>query len=112
MTVPLGSLPQNNLKLALAKGHKQIGMWITSGSTTVIEVLAGAGYDWLLIDMEHTCSSPVQVLSLLRACEGGTAEPVVRIPSHDVLLIKQLLDAGVRSFMVPFVETAEEARRH
>ncbi len=111
MTAPFGILPTNRLKHALAAGRKQMGIWVTSGSTTATVVLAGAGYDWLLIDMEHTCSDPAQVLDMLRACHGGTAEPVVRIPSHDAVLMKRLLDAGVRSFMIPFVETADEARK-
>jgi 4-hydroxy-2-oxoheptanedioate aldolase len=104
------SLPHNPLKQALAERRPQIGIWLTLGTTNTTEVLAGSGYDWLLIDMEHTCTDAAQVLELLRAATGGTAEPVVRIPWRDTVLMKRLLDAGVRSFMVPFVQTAEEAR--
>jgi 4-hydroxy-2-oxoheptanedioate aldolase len=74
-------------------------------------VVAGSGYDWLLLDMEHTCVDFSQVANHLRAVRDGTAELVVRIPWNDPVTFKRLLDAGVRSFMVPFVQSAGEARR-
>lgn len=101
--------PINPLKRALKRRDKQIGIWLTLGTSSTTEVLAGAGYDWMLIDMEHTSSDPAQVLEMLRAGHGGTAEPVVRIPWRDPVLMKRLLDIGVRSFMIPFVQNADEA---
>jgi len=104
------STTPNRFKQALAVGKRQIGLWLTLDSLSATEIVAGAGYDWLLLDMEHTCIESAQVVQHLRAAAGGTAEVVVRIPSHDAVLLKRLLDAGVRSIMVPHVESAEEAR--
>jgi 4-hydroxy-2-oxoheptanedioate aldolase len=100
----------NEFKRALARNQRQVGLWLTLESPNVTEVVAGAGFDWLLLDMEHTCVDPSQVVGHLRAAQGGTAEVVVRIPWYDPVMIKRLLDAGVRSMMIPFVQTAAEAR--
>ncbi len=105
------TLHPNNFKRALAQGRKQPGLWLSLESPNVTEVVAGAGYDWLLLDMEHTCLDVSQVADHLRAARGGTAELVVRIPWNEPILVKRLLDAGVRSLMVPFVQSADDARR-
>jgi len=104
------STAPNLFKQALAEGRQQIGLWLTLDSLSSTEIVAGAGYDWLLLDMEHTCIESAQVVQHLRAAAGGSAEVVVRIPSNDAVLLKRLLDAGVRSVMVPHVESADEAR--
>lgn len=103
------SLPPNQFKRGLAAGKRQPGLWLTLESANATEVLAGAGYSWLLLDMEHTTVDPSQIADHLRAARGGTAELVVRIPWNDPITFKRLLDAGVRSFMVPFVQSAAEA---
>ena len=72
---------------------------------------AGAGFDWLLIDMEHAPNELPDVAHHLRAAEGGTAEPVVRVPWNDAVMVKRLLDIGAKSLLFPFVQSAEEARR-
>jgi 4-hydroxy-2-oxoheptanedioate aldolase len=108
MTHP--STSTNVFKRALAAGKPQLGLWLTLDSLSSTEIVAGSGYDWLLLDMEHTCVDSAQVVQHLRAAVGGTAEVVVRIPSADAILLKRLLDAGVRSIMVPHVDSAEEAR--
>src|SRR6218665_2880259 len=107
---PTGLSPKL-LKRGLAKGKKQPGLWLSLESPHVTEVLAGAGYDWLLLDMEHTCLDTSQGADHPRAAKGGTAELVVRIPWNEPVIVKRLLDAGVRSIMVPFVQGADEARR-
>lgn len=104
------TLGPNEFKRALARNQRQVGLWLTLESPNVTEVVAGAGFDWLLLDMEHTCVDPSQVVDHLRAAQGGTAEVVVRIPWNDPVMLKRLLDAGVRSLMIPFVQTAAEAR--
>jgi 4-hydroxy-2-oxoheptanedioate aldolase len=101
----------NTLKAALRRGEKTIGLWLTLGSFTATEIAARAGFDWLLIDMEHTVASEAEVLGHLRAAMGGTAEPMVRIPWNDAVVVKRVLDIGVRSILVPYVQNADEARR-
>jgi 4-hydroxy-2-oxoheptanedioate aldolase len=103
-------LPPNNFKRNIAAGKKQIGMWLALDSLMSTEILAGSGYDWLLLDMEHACIDVSQVVNHLRAAKGGMAELVVRMPNNDPILMKRLLDAGVRSFMIPMVQSADEAR--
>src|SRR5215207_8090759 len=105
------SLPRNEFKRAIAAGKKQVGFWLTLASTTATEVAAGAGFDWLLIDMEHSSNDLPDVVDHLRAAMGGTAEPAVRIPWNDAVTVKRMLDIGTRTLMFPYVESAEEARR-
>jgi 4-hydroxy-2-oxoheptanedioate aldolase len=100
----------NYFKQHLAAGQRQIGLWLALGSPTATEIVAGSGYDWLLLDLEHTTLDIGQVTEHLRAARGGTAEMVVRVPWNDPVTFKRLLDAGVRSFMVPMVQSAQEAR--
>jgi 4-hydroxy-2-oxoheptanedioate aldolase len=104
-------MPINRLKLALAAKTRQLGCWLTLESTVATEITAGAGFDWLLLDMEHTGLTLAQVGHHVLAAAGGRAELVVRVPSLDPVLTKNLLDGGVRSLMYPFVQSGEEAAR-
>jgi 4-hydroxy-2-oxoheptanedioate aldolase len=104
-------LPVNRFKRALGEGRRQIGLWTVLGTGTVAEILAAVGFDWLLIDTEHAPNELTMVLDQLRAMEGGTATPVVRPAWNDAVIFKRLLDIGAQSFLVPYVQTAEEARR-
>lgn len=104
-------LPRNNFKHAIKTGKTQIGMWLSTCSPVVTEAVSGAGLDWLAIDMEHSANEIGDVLNHLRAANGGTAEPVVRIPWNDPVLVKRLLDIGTRTLLFPFVQSAEEARK-
>jgi 4-hydroxy-2-oxoheptanedioate aldolase len=104
-------LPLNPFKRAIKSGQTQIGLWSCLASNISIEALAGAGFDWLLIDGEHSPNELPMVLSQLQAIAGGTAHPVVRPPWNDAVRIKGLLDAGVQTFLVPYVQTEEEARQ-
>ncbi|MCK6451381.1 MAG: aldolase/citrate lyase family protein [Alphaproteobacteria bacterium] len=104
------TLPPNSLKRALAKNQPQFGFWLTTGSPTATEIVASSGFDWLLIDMEHSVNELPDVVDHLRAATGGTGEPVVRIPWNESVTVKRMLDAGVRSIMFPYVQTPEEAR--
>jgi 4-hydroxy-2-oxoheptanedioate aldolase len=105
------TLPLNTFKRALASKQKQVGFWLTLASTTATEIAAGAGFDWLLIDMEHSVNELPDVQDHLRATVGGTAEAVVRIPWNDPVVVKRMLDIGARSLMFPYVQNADEARR-
>jgi 4-hydroxy-2-oxoheptanedioate aldolase len=100
----------NPFKQRLASGHKQPGLWLVLDSPAATEILAGSGYSWLLLDLEHTCIDISSVVHHLRAAVGGTAEVVVRVPANEPVVFKRLLDAGVRSFMVPMVQSPEDAR--
>jgi 4-hydroxy-2-oxoheptanedioate aldolase len=104
-------MPQNRFKRALAAGTPQIGLWMSLASPSATEVAAGAGFDWLLLDMEHSPNELPDIAHHLRAAEGGTAEPVVRVPWNEPVIVKRLLDIGARTLLFPFVQSAEEARR-
>jgi len=103
--------PANDLKRKLRAGQPALGFWLSLNSLALTEMAAGAGWDWLLLDMEHVIYDAETVeRHLLAARHGGAAELVVRIPSIDPVLVKRLLDAGMRSYMFPFVQTVEEAK--
>ena len=104
-------IPRNRFKHALREGRRQIGFWLSLGSATAAEIVAGAGYDFVAIDTEHAPNELPGVIDQLRALEGGTATPMVRPAWNDPVLIKRLLDAGVQTLLVPFVRNAEEAGR-
>lgn len=105
----MADLPINTFKHGLAAGRPQIGLWLSLTSPVATEIAAGAGFDWLLIDMEHSANDLSDVAAHLRAAEGGTAEPIVRPPWNEPVMVKRLLDLGVRSLLFPFVQTAAEA---
>ena len=103
-------LPPNTFKQALREGRTQIGLWASLCSNITTEVIAGSGFDWILIDTEHAPNELPLVLGQLQALVGGTAAPVVRPAWNDTVLMKRLLDVGVQNFLVPYVQTPEEAR--
>jgi 4-hydroxy-2-oxoheptanedioate aldolase len=100
----------NPFKQALKSGRLQLGLWHSLSSHLVAEILAGAGFDWILLDMEHAPNELPMVLSQLQALSGGTAHPVVRPAWNDAVIIKRLLDIGAQSLLIPYVETEDEAR--
>ena len=102
--------PVNRFKHAILNGQKQIGLWSHLCSPISIEILAHCGYDWLLLDMEHSPNEVPDVLAQLQAMQGGTATPIVRPPWNDMVTFKRLLDIGVQTLLVPYIQTAEEAR--
>jgi 4-hydroxy-2-oxoheptanedioate aldolase len=105
-------LPVNSFKRAIKAGRQQIGLWSSLSSHITVEILAGAGFDWLLLDTEHAPNELPMVYSQLQAAAaGGTAHPIVRLPWNDPVIIKRFLDAGAQTLLLPMVETAEEAKR-
>lgn len=102
-------LRQNQFKRGLAGSSPQIGFWLSLCSPTATEIAAGAGFDWLLVDMEHSPNETPDVAQNLRAAEGGTAEPMVRVPWNDMVMLKRVLDLGAQTFLIPFVQNAAEA---
>jgi 4-hydroxy-2-oxoheptanedioate aldolase len=103
-------LGKNAFKQALAAGRAQIGLWGSIPSNYTAEVVAGAGFDWFLIDTEHTPADIETVLQMVQAVAAYPTEPVVRVPWNDMVAIKRVLDLGVRSILVPQVTTVEEAK--
>jgi 4-hydroxy-2-oxoheptanedioate aldolase len=103
-------LPENRFKRALNEGRQQIGLWCTLSSAYAAEVVAGSGFDWLLFDTEHSPSDVETVLGLLQAVSAYDVSPIVRPASNDTVLIKRFLDIGVQTLLIPYVQSAEEAR--
>lgn len=87
-----------------------IGMWVCSGSPLIAEICAGAGLDWLLIDMEHSPNGLESVLSQLQTVAAYPGTPMVRVPSDDVVTIKTLLDLGAQNLLVPMISSVADAR--
>ncbi len=100
----------NAFKEALKAGRPQIGLWLGLTSSYSAELLAGAGFDWLLIDGEHAPNNVPTVLTQLQAIAPYPSQPVVRPSWNDPVQIKQLLDVGAQTLLVPMVQNAEEAR--
>lgn len=100
----------NKFKHAIQNGQKQIGLWSHLCSPISIEILAHCGYDWLLLDMEHSPNDLSEILAQLQAMKGGTATPIVRPPWNDMVTFKRLLDVGAQTLVVPYIQNAEEAR--
>lgn len=102
-------LPVNHFKRRLLAGEIQYGLWLGLPDSTSAEICATAGFDWLLIDAEHAPFDVRGVMSHLQAIEPYDCAAIVRPPSGDPALIKQLLDIGSQTLLVPMVETAEQA---
>ena len=103
-------IPQNTFRDALKAGKPQIGCWVGFASHDVAEALAGCGFDWLLIDGEHAPNDPRTALDQLRAIAPyGKTHAVVRAVQADVALVKQYLDIGAQTLLIPMVDTADQA---
>jgi 4-hydroxy-2-oxoheptanedioate aldolase len=100
----------NPLKNALRTGEPQIGLLCNLASSYALEVTAGAGFDWMLIDTEHSPADLENVLHQLQALAAYPTAPVVRVPWNDMVAIKRYLDIGAQSLLIPYVETVEQAR--
>ena len=99
----------NRFKHALGQDTTQLGLWLGLADPYAGELCATAGFDWLLIDGEHAPNDLRSVLATLQALAAYSSHPVVRIPKTDTALIKQVLELGVTTLLVPMVETAEQA---
>lgn len=97
-------------KQRLSQDNALLGLWTSTDSPVVAEILANAGADWLLIDMEHSGADVASITAQLQAANGAPTSLVVRPPSHDPVMLKRLLDAGVVNLLVPFVDSAEQAK--
>jgi 4-hydroxy-2-oxoheptanedioate aldolase len=102
--------PHNPFKHAIGEGELQLGCWLGLADPYVAEISAGAGFDWLLIDGEHAPNDLRSITAQLQVIAGRPTHAVVRPPVGDTWLIKQLLDAGAQSLLIPMVESAVQAQ--
>jgi 4-hydroxy-2-oxoheptanedioate aldolase len=102
-------IPKNHFKAAMQAGQVQIGLWSGLANPVCAEICAGAGFEWMMLDGEHSPNLLGEVLAQLQAMAPYPTQPVVRPPIGDVAIIKQLLDIGAQTLLVPMVETAEQA---
>ncbi len=98
-----------NLKDKLKKGKITIGSWITLGHTSIAEIMARAGFDWLTIDMEHSAITLHQAQQLIQIVDLCGVTPLVRVGENNPNLIKRVMDAGAHGIIVPMVNTKESA---
>lgn len=102
--------PQNTFKHAIAKGDLQLGCWLGLADPYIAEISAGAGFDWVLIDGEHAPNDLRSITAQLQVLAGRNSHAAVRPPIGEAWIIKQLLDAGAQTLLIPMVESAEQAR--
>jgi 4-hydroxy-2-oxoheptanedioate aldolase len=103
--------PVNQLKRNLRAGRLQTGCWVSLASAASAEICASAGFDWVLIDMEHAPNELPNLHQQLHAAAAYPSSVLVRAPWNDTVMIKRLLDLGVQSLLLPYVQCEEEARR-
>lgn len=104
-------LPTNAFKRALRERRLQIGLWSQLTTGLAAELLGGSGFDWIVLDTEHSPTELPAVVNQLQALAPTRTTPVVRVAWNDPVLIKRVLDIGAQTILVPFVETQEDAQR-
>lgn len=102
-------MKRNAFKAAIAERQRQVGLWLSLSSGYAADVLADVGYDWLLLDTEHSPSDLGTVLCQLQALEAGSSTAIVRPAWNDPVLVKRLLDIGAQGLLFPMIQTPEEA---
>lgn len=107
----MAELAPNTFKHRLAGGEPLLGLWLALADSVAAEIAGGAGFDWLVVDGEHAPNDLRTTLAQLQALAPYSAEPVVRPVVGDANLLKQLCDIGARTFLVPMVESAEQAHQ-
>ena len=101
--------PINEFKQKLFLGQQQVGFWLAMGSPNAAQIAGGAGFDWLVIDAEHGPNDITSLVSQMHALQGSASNIIIRPPVGETWMIKQLLDIGCQTILVPMVETAEQA---
>jgi 4-hydroxy-2-oxoheptanedioate aldolase len=104
-------VPANPFKQALHERKTQIGLWLALANAYTAEIAAQAGFDWLVIDGEHAPNDTRSILSQLQAIASSRSHAVVRLPADETWMIKQALDIGAQTLLVPMVESVDQARR-
>jgi 2-dehydro-3-deoxyglucarate aldolase/4-hydroxy-2-oxoheptanedioate aldolase len=100
---------ENTLKTKLKAGKKTAGAWVQIGSPFTAEILSSAGFDWLMLDMEHGPGDILTLVSQVHAMKGSGSVPLVRTPWNDFVAIKRILDAGAQGVLIPYVNNKAEA---
>ena len=102
--------PHNPFKAALKAGKPQMGCWLGLADPYIAEISAGAGFDWLVIDAEHAPNDLRSIIAQMHVIAAYDSHPVVRATIGETWMIKQLLDAGAQTLLIPMVESAAQAR--
>ncbi len=102
-------LPPNPFKHAIAAGRPQLGLWVSMASTYSAEIAAGSGFDWLVIDTEHSPNEVDTTLAQLQVVAAYPVSAVVRPAWNDKVLIKRHLDIGAQTLLIPYVQNESEA---
>lgn len=102
-------MPRNRFKQGLQAGQLQIGLWSHLSNHVSTEVIGGAGFDWIVLDAEHSPNETFLLHQQLQALIEGQSSPVVRVAWNDKVLIKRVLDIGAQTLLVPYVQNAKEA---
>jgi len=102
-------LRENDVKRKLARNQLTLGSWVTIGNPDVAEIMAWAGFDWIIFDMEHGPLEIPVVETLAQAVTGAPALPIVRVPWNDPVYVKRVLDLGISGVMIPYVNDRDEA---
>ncbi len=103
-------LPKNHFKAALARGERQLGCWLSLANPYAAELAATAGFDWYVIDGEHAPNDVSSILTQLQVLAAYPGQPVVRLVAGEVWMIKQALDLGAQTLLIPLVDSPEQAR--
>ena len=105
----MSTLPRNRFKAGLKSGNTQFGLWLGITDSAMNEMLAGAGFDWLVVDHEHGPFELRDVLHALQTIAAYDTAPIVRPVNGEPALLKRLCDFGAQTFIVPMIDTAEQA---
>ena len=100
---------RSTLKKSLKTGKVSIGSWLTVGHSSIAEIMVEAGFEWLVIDMEHSAITLNEAQSLIQVIGLSGRDPLVRVGENNPYLIKRVMDAGAHGVIVPMVNTKEEA---
>lgn len=101
---------KNTFKAAIREDRFQLGLWVALASPYAAEIVSGSGYDWLLIDGEHGPNDIPLLSSQIQAVDRSASHPIVRLPVGETWMIKQILDTGAQTLLIPMVESVEQAR--
>jgi len=104
-------MQRNTFKHDLAAGKLQIGLWSSLCSNIAAEIISDSGFDWILLDTEHSPNEIPDLVGQLQAMQGSKTTPIIRPAWNDAVLAKRALDIGAQSLLFPYVQNAEEAKR-
>ena len=105
------SKENNNLKQKLKNSEATIGSWITLAHPAIAEIMAKAGFDWLVVDLEHSVITIREAEELIRVIDLCNVVPLVRVSSNDPIQIKRVMDAGAHGVVIPMINSPEEAEK-